>query len=85
MNVKMRINEISIGEGVDVPRNMRRILQAALEAELARMLTEKGLPPKLEKGARIPRLPVNLELKGKTSPDRVGKMLARSIYAELAK
>ncbi|MBC6420237.1 MAG: hypothetical protein GDA43_00510 [Hormoscilla sp. SP5CHS1] len=85
MNVKMRINEIIIGKGVDVPRSMRRILQAALEAELARILTEKGLSPKLEKGARIPSLPVNLELKGKTSPDRVGKMLARSIYAELAK
>ncbi|MBO1350936.1 MAG: hypothetical protein EBE86_027825 [Hormoscilla sp. GUM202] len=84
MNIKMRINEIIIGEGVEVPRSMGRILQAALEAELARMLTEKGLPPKPEKGARIPSLPVNRELKGKTSPDRVGKLLAQAIYAELA-
>jgi len=73
-----------MGEGVEVSRSMRRILQAAVETELARLLTEKGLPPKIEKGARIPSIPVNLALKGKISPDRVGKMLAQSIYGELA-
>ena len=85
MKVNLRINEIIIGEGVEVSRSMRRILQAAVESELVRLLVEKGLPEKIEKGARIPSMPVNLELNGKISPDRVGKMLAKSIYAELAK
>ncbi|AOY81344.1 hypothetical protein BJP36_16965 [Moorena producens JHB] len=85
MNVNLRINEIVIGEGVDVPRSMRRVLQAAVEAELARLLTEKGLPHSLEQDYRIPGMQVDLELKGKTSPDRVGKMVAQSIYEQLAK
>ncbi len=85
MNLDLRINEIVIGEGVDVPRSMRRVLQAAVETELTRLLTEKGLPHHLEKGAGIPGMQVDLELKGKTSPDRLGKMVAQSIYAELTK
>ncbi|MGK7904654.1 MAG: hypothetical protein AB4352_25265 [Hormoscilla sp.] len=85
MKVNLRINEIIIGEGVEVSRSMRRIFQAAVESELARLLGGKGLPPSMEKGARIPGMQVDMELKGKTSPDRVGKMLARSIYAEMAK
>jgi len=80
----LRINEIILGEGVEVSRSMRRILQCAVESELVRLVAEKGLPPTMEKGARIPAMQVDLELLGKTSPDRVGKMLARSIYAELA-
>ena len=62
MKVNLRINEIIIGEGVEVSRSMRRILQAAVESELVSLLAEKGLPRKIEKGAQIPRLPVNLEL-----------------------
>ncbi|NEO94800.1 MAG: hypothetical protein F6K56_33255 [Moorea sp. SIO3G5] len=85
MNVNLRINEIVIGEGLDIPRSMRRVLQAAVEAELARLLAEKGLPQNRQKDTRIPGMQVDLELKGKTSPDRVGKMVAQSIYEQLIK
>ena len=85
MNVNLRINEIVIGEGVDVPRSMRRVFQTAVEAELISLLAEKGLPHDIQKGIRISGMQVDLELKGKTSPDRVGKMVARSIYRELTK
>lgn len=85
MNLDLRINEIVIGEGIDVPRSMRRVLQAVVEAELTRLFAEKGLPHHLEKGAGIPGMQVDLELKGKTSPDRLGKMVAQSIYEKLTK
>ncbi len=84
MNIHLRINQIVIGD-VDLPRSMRRVLQAALEAELARLLAENTLPHNLQKGARIPSMQVDLELKGKTSPELLGKMVAQSIYRELAK
>ncbi|NEO40706.1 MAG: hypothetical protein F6J90_31980 [Moorea sp. SIOASIH] len=85
MNVNLRINEIVIGEGLDIPRSMRRVLQAAVETELTRLLTENGLPHSLAQDYRIPGMQVDLELKGKTSPDRVGKMVAQSIYEQLTK
>ncbi|AOX00888.1 hypothetical protein BJP34_16825 [Moorena producens PAL-8-15-08-1] len=85
MSVNLRINEIVIGEGIDLPRSMRRVLQAAVETELARLLAEKGLPHSLEQDSRIPGMQVDLELKGKTSPDHLGKMVAQSIYEQLTK
>ncbi|NEQ82819.1 MAG: hypothetical protein F6K26_22035 [Moorea sp. SIO2I5] len=83
MNVNLRINEIVIGEGVDLPRSMRRVWQGAVEAELTRLLTEKGLPQNRLKDTSIPGMQVELELKGKTSPVQVGKMVAQSIYDQL--
>ncbi|NER97013.1 MAG: hypothetical protein F6J86_24715 [Symploca sp. SIO1B1] len=85
MNLDLRINEIIIGDGIDVPRSMRRVLQAAVEEELTRLLAEKNLPHSLEQDVRIPGLQVDLALKGKTSPDRLGKMVAQSIYKQLTK
>ncbi|NEO96930.1 MAG: hypothetical protein F6K56_45300, partial [Moorea sp. SIO3G5] len=52
MNVNLRINEIVIGEGLDIPRSMRRVLLAAVESELARLLAEKGLPQNRQKDTR---------------------------------
>ncbi len=85
MNVNLRINEIVIGEGIDIPRSMRRVLQVAVETELAQLFAEKGLPHHLEKGAGIPSMQVDLDLKRKTSPNRLGKMVAQSIYEKLTK
>ncbi len=85
MNVNLKIDEIVIGENLDIPRSMRRVLQVAVETELAQLLAEKGLPHHLEKGVGIPSMQVDLDLKMKTSPDRLGKMVAQSIYEQLTK
>ncbi|MDY6898118.1 MAG: hypothetical protein SWZ49_08560 [Cyanobacteriota bacterium] len=47
MNIKLNIEQIIL-EGVDVPRSQRPRLQAAVSAELSRLLTEKGVPPHLQ-------------------------------------
>jgi hypothetical protein len=81
MTIHLHINQISI-QGLDIPRHQRPQLQAALEAELGRLLTTQGIPPGLRHGVDISRLP-GLTLTGKPSPTQVGQQAAQLIYNHL--
>lgn len=82
MTLKLHIESLAL-EGVDVPRSQRPHLQAALEAELARLMMVYGVPEALQRGGRIGRLPANLTVEGKRSPTELGEAIARSIYTDL--
>ncbi len=82
MTLQLQIESLSL-TGVDVSRSQQSELQAALEAELARLLRVQGVPPGLRDGANIAQLPINLALAGKASPRELGERIARSIYSDL--
>ena len=82
MTLRLHIESLSL-EGVDVPRSQRPQLQAALEAELVRLLTVHGVPDSLQQGGRIPKLPANLTVGRKLSPAELGEAIAHSIYTDL--
>ena len=82
MTLRLHIESLSL-EGVDVPRSQRPQLQAALEAELVRLLTVHGVPEALQQGGRIGKLPANLTVEGKLNPTELGEAIARSIYTDL--
>lgn len=82
MTLQLQIESLSL-TGVDLPRSQQSELQAALEAELARLLRVYGIPKGLQVEQWIPRLPIDLTLAGKVSPRELGERIARSIYRDL--
>ena len=82
MTLQLQIESLSL-TGVDLPRSQQSELQAALEAELARLLGVYGIPKGLQMAQWIPRLPIDLTLAGKVSPRELGERIARSIYRDL--
>ena len=82
MTLHLHIESLSL-EGGNISRSQRPQLQAALEAELARLFTAHGVPKSLHQGGRIPKLPANLTLAGKPGPGELGQAIARSIYTDL--
>ena len=75
---------------LDLPRNQRPQVQAALTAELNRLITENGLLPSLQSGGLIPRLAVSLEVASLevtagTTAVQIGQKIAQSIYSKLTR
>jgi len=58
MNLEVRIGRLVL-EGIALAPEQRPRVQAALEAELARLLAEGGLAPALLAGGALPRLPAD--------------------------
>ncbi|MGB3653857.1 MAG: hypothetical protein WBA41_21955 [Rivularia sp. (in: cyanobacteria)] len=79
MNLKLNIEQIIL-EGVDVPRSQRPRLQAAVSAELSRLLTEKGVPPHLQNGGAISSIPATVNVTKSIKPEQMGREIAQSIY-----
>ncbi|MDJ0737538.1 MAG: hypothetical protein QNJ47_26315 [Nostocaceae cyanobacterium] len=79
MNLKLNIEQIIL-EGVDLPRSQRSRLQAAVETELLRLLSENGLPPHLQGGGTIPNLPATVNVTKGMKPEQMGREIAQSIY-----
>ena len=82
MTLQLQIESLSL-TGVDLPRSQQSELQAALEAELARLLGVYGIHKGLGVDQWIPSLPIDLTLAGKVSPRELGERIARSIYNDL--
>jgi hypothetical protein len=62
----------------------RHRIGAAVERELARLLTERGLPPGLAQGADLPRLDGGgFEAKPGARPEAVGTQVAGAVYGGL--
>lgn len=79
MNINIQIERLIL-EGVDVSPSQRVRLQAAIEAELSRLVTVNGLPSHLQAGGTIPKLPANLSLTNTTNPMQLGQEIAQAIY-----
>ena len=82
MNINIEIERLIL-EGVSIPRHQRLQLQAAIEAELARLVTVNGLPVHLQGGGTIPKLPANINVTQTSDPTPMGQQIAQSIYGGL--
>lgn len=82
--MKIQVNiERLILEGIDLPAGQPPRLQAAVEAELARLLGARGLSPDLSSGGSLPSLPVQILNYAGNNPAQLGKQIARSMYSSL--
>ena len=79
--------DLHIGELIlrDLPYAQRHSIAAAAEQELARLLTEQGLPPHLAQGGHIPHIDIGtLQLTADSRADAIGTQIAQSVYGKLS-
>lgn len=80
MNIKLHVERLIL-DGLPVANAERPLLQAAVEAELARLLAEGGLSPALQGGGARPSLRAGgIELQGEGNPANLGAQIAGAVY-----
>jgi len=80
MNIQVNIERLIL-EGVSVAPNQRPALQAAVEAELGRLLAKNGLASALQGGGVVPHVPGGvLEVVPDGNPAQLGQQIARAVY-----
>lgn len=67
----------------DVPYALRHRIAAAMQLELTRLLSERGLPPSLAQGGHIPNLDIGPVHTADTQADALGSQIAHSVYGKL--
>jgi len=81
--IEVNIEELVL-HGFD-PRDRYRIGEA-VEQELTRLFTEKGVPPGLEKSGDIPHLDGgSVKIESNLKASKAGVSIARSVYGGLRK
>lgn len=80
MNIQLHIDRI-VFDGFSLPHSQRPIVQAAIEAELTRLLLADGLPPSVLTGGAIPQLAAApIQLAPDSNPTQLGQQIAQSVY-----
>lgn len=78
MKIHVRIERLVL-EGLDLPRAQQPALQAAVEAELGRLLAQGGLAGDLSSGAAVPSIRAD-SIPAAGKPAELGAGIARSVY-----
>jgi hypothetical protein len=87
MQIRVAVERLVL-EGLDVPRHHHALLQATVEAELGRLVTEGGLGglaggTELPGQAQVPRLAGGTIAVAGGDPVVLGREIARATYAAL--
>jgi len=85
MNIDLHIERLVL-DGIDVPHHERPALQAAMSAELTRLLTEGGLQSGLTAGGAM-AFARGDDMQMSTSGDtkQLGQQIARSVHGGLGR
>lgn len=79
MNINLHIDKLVL-DGVDIAPGQRHLLQASVETELARLLSDRGLAPGLALGVALPRLSTTgIHITGNNAI-HTGQKIAQSVY-----
>lgn len=85
MSIKLHIDRLVL-DGIDLGPAQRPHLQAAVAAELGRLLAEGGIGADLAAGGMVPSVKANgFEMSGEGGPARLGRQIARSVYGGIGK
>jgi hypothetical protein len=82
MNVSVHIERLIL-DGVPVPHRHRPQLQAALEAELARLIAADGLAVDMHMGGVLPRFSGGEIQIEDDDPKLLGKRIAQAVYRRI--
>ena len=85
MNITVHIDRLIL-DGISLAHGQRPCLQAAIEAELARLLAANGLASNLQTHGAWPSLSAApIELQNTNEPGQLGKQIAQAIYRGIGK
>ena len=85
MKIDLHIERLVL-DGIDVGPAQRPHLQAAVEAELGRLLAEGGIGDGLAGGGAVPAVRAEgFALSADGSPVSLGQQIARSVYGGIGK
>lgn len=84
MNIHFHIEKLIL-DGLPVEQRHGPLLQAAVEAELTRLLAEMGLDSGLHSAGALQSLPASsrLQISSDTNPVQIGNQIAQSVYSIL--
>jgi hypothetical protein len=79
-NIQIYIDRLIL-DGISVPHSQRPLLQAAVEAELGRLLAEGGIGGEWRSGGAVPSLSTPaIQLSPDSNPTQWGHQIAQSVY-----
>jgi hypothetical protein len=79
-SIQLHIERLVL-DGVNIAPGQSYLLQASVETELTRLLTDGGLAPNLAEGVALPRLSTSgIQLTGDDNPAQLGRQIAQSVY-----
>lgn len=79
MNINLHIERLLL-DGVSIAPDQLHILQASVETELTRLLTDGGLSPGLAQGTSWPRMSTSGIQLTDNNPTQIGLHIAQSVY-----
>lgn len=80
MNINLYIERLVL-HGLDIAPEQRHLIQASVETELTRLLTDGGLAPSLAQGVAVPRISTDgIQLTAGDNPTQLGQHIAQSVY-----
>jgi hypothetical protein len=83
MKVSLHIDRLVL-EGLPLGSKDGPLVQAAVEMELSRLLSEGGLGNEMRSGGALPRLTADgVQVQHGDSPGTIGKKIAGSVYGGL--
>jgi hypothetical protein len=81
MNINLHIERLIL-DGLPMERHQAPSVQAAVEAELTRLLSENGLAADLQSGGTIPSIRANgIQSTAGSTPRQIGTQVAQSVYS----
>ena len=84
MNISLHIERLVL-DGVNIAPEQRHLLQASVETELTRLLTDRGLSSSLAQGIALPRLSTSGMQLTSNNPTRIGQQIAQSVYGGIGR
>ena len=82
--VRLRIDRVVL-DGIDLAPRDRVRFRAALEAELARLMAEGGVPSALAGGGAYPRMRAAAEVDASAGASVLGGQVARAVYGGIGR
>lgn len=80
MDINLHIDQLVL-DGFTLSPRQRRQLQATVEAELGRLITENGLANSLHADNTVPTLTADaIQVSANPTPTRLGTQIAQAVY-----
>ena len=79
-NIQLHIDRLIL-DGLPIDRAQAPAVQAAVEAELSRLLTEHGVSAEFQTGGALPHLRANaIQISSNHNATQLGQQIAQSVY-----